>query len=85
MPLNKCCTCYRERYIDLNVHEKFQEVHGIGLRYTWVKTALQTAGLVKRQKSLVPRKRRPHRALPGQCCRSMAAFITGSATIGVMR
>jgi len=42
-------TLYRERYFDCNVlhfHEKLQGEHGIGLSYTWVKTALQTAGLV---------------------------------------
>jgi hypothetical protein len=41
---------YREEYFDLNVqhfHEKLREVHGIRLSYTWVKTALQTARLVK--------------------------------------
>jgi transposase len=42
---------YREKYADLNVrhfHEKLQEVHGIQLGYTWVKLALQGAGLVKK-------------------------------------
>jgi transposase len=40
---------YRERYFDLNVrhfHEKLGEQHGISLSYTWVKMALQGAGLV---------------------------------------
>jgi transposase len=44
---------YREQYFDFNVqhfHEKLREVHGIGLSYSWVKTALQTAGLLKRHK-----------------------------------
>src|ERR1700732_560954 len=39
---------YRERYFDLNVrhfHEKLQAEHGIELSYTWVKQALQGAGL----------------------------------------
>src|SRR6266545_7324147 len=39
---------YRDRYFDLNVrhfHEKLGEEHGIGLSYTWVKLALQGAGL----------------------------------------
>ena len=42
---------YRERYFDLNVrhfHEKLREEHQIQLSYTWVKTALQGAGLVAR-------------------------------------
>ena len=41
---------YRQKYFDFNVqhfHAKFRELHGIELSYTWVNTALQTAGLVK--------------------------------------
>ena len=41
---------YRDQYFDLNVqhfHEKLGEEHGIRLSYTWVKRALQSAGLVK--------------------------------------
>jgi transposase len=43
---------FRERYADFNVkhfHEKLTEVHGITLSYTWVKTALQEAGLTRRR------------------------------------
>ena len=62
-------TLYRERYFDCNVlhfHEKLQAVHGIGLSYTWVKTALQTAGLVaKEARRGTHRKARPRRPLPG--------------------
>ncbi len=54
---------YQERYSDLNVrhfHEKLKEEHGIGLGYTWVKLALQGAGLVKKgRKRGVHRQRRP--------------------------
>jgi transposase len=68
---------YREKYFDFNVqhfHEKLREVHGIQLSYTWVKAALQTAGLVKRRKKPGShRKRRPGRALPG-----MMLHIDGS-------
>jgi transposase len=68
---------YREKYFDFNVqhfHEKLREVHGIELSYSWVKTALQTAGLVKRRKQPGShRKRRPRRALPG-----MMLHIDGS-------
>src|SRR5215467_12504354 len=42
---------YREKYFDFNVrhfHEKLVEEHGIELSYTWVKLALQGAGLVKK-------------------------------------
>jgi transposase len=60
---------YQEKYADLNVrhfHEKLGEEHGIKLSYTWVKLALQGAGLVKKgRKRGVHRKRRPRRPLPG--------------------
>ena len=53
---------YRDKYFDPNVrhfHEKLGEEHQIGLSYTWVKQALQVAGLVKRKaKRGVHRKRR---------------------------
>ncbi len=68
---------YRDKYFDLNVrhfHEKLGEEHQIGLSYTWVKQALQTAGLVKRKaKRGVHRKRRERRPLPG-----MMLHIDGS-------
>ncbi len=60
---------YQEKYADLNVrhfHEKLREEHGIELSYTWVKLALQGAGLVKKgRKRGVHRKRRARRPLPG--------------------
>src|SRR3990172_12937002 len=62
-------TLYRERYFDCNVlhfHEKLQAVHGILPSYTWVKTALQTAGLVAKEARRGPHRRaRPRRPLPG--------------------
>src|SRR5450631_2704008 len=68
---------YRDRYFDLNVrhfHEKLGEDHQIGLSYTWVKKALQAAGLVKRKaKRGVHRRRRERRPLPG-----MMLHIDGS-------
>src|ERR1019366_773015 len=68
---------YRDKYFDLNVrhfHEKLGEDHQIGLSYTWVKEALQGAGLVKRKaKRGVHRKRRERRPLPG-----MMLHIDGS-------
>jgi transposase len=68
---------YRERYFDLNVqhfHEKLQAEHGIQLSYTWVKAALQGAGLVARgRKRGVHRRRRERRPLPG-----MLLHIDGS-------
>src|SRR3984957_20205648 len=60
---------YQEKYANLNVrhfHEKLQEGHGIELSYSWVKLALQGAGLVKKgRKRGIHRKRRPRRPLPG--------------------
>ena len=68
---------YRDRYYDLNVrhfHEKLREEHQIQLSYTWVKLALQGAGLIARgRKRGVHRKRRPRRPLPG-----MLLHIDGS-------
>ncbi len=68
---------YRERYFDLNVahfHEKLMREHRIDLSYTWVKQALQGAGLVAREpKRGVHRKRRERRPLPG-----MMLHIDGS-------
>ncbi|HYL11518.1 MAG TPA: ISNCY family transposase, partial [Terriglobales bacterium] len=60
---------YREKYFDFNVrhfHEKLREQHGIRLSYTWVKLALQGAGLVKKAgRRGVHRRRRPRRPLSG--------------------
>ena len=60
---------YQEKYADFNVrhfHEKLVEEHGIRLSYTWVKLALQGAGLVATgRKRGVHRKRRKRRPLPG--------------------
>ena len=66
--LEQVLRLYREMYFDFNVRhfrEKLQEVHGIRYSYTWVKRALQEAGLVeKRKKPGSHRKRRPRRPLP---------------------
>ena len=60
---------YQEQYEDFNVqhfHEKLRGEHHIRLSYTWVKRALQMAGLVKKsRKRGVHRRRRPRRPLPG--------------------
>ena len=59
---------YRERYFDLKVRhfqEKLVERHGIGLSYSWVKRALQGAGLVQKAgRRGVHRKRRPRDPAP---------------------
>ena len=75
--LEKVLQLYREQYFDFNVrhfHEKLVKQHELKLSYTWVKTALQTAGLVKRaRKRGKHRKRRERRPLPG-----MMLHIDGS-------
>src|SRR5579864_3334275 len=75
--VEKVLALYRERYFDLNVrhfHEKLGEEHAITLSYTWVKSVLQGAGLVARQRQRgAHRKRRPRRPLPG-----MLLHIDGS-------
>src|SRR5919199_1431105 len=51
--LQQVLQLYREQYFDFNVrhfHEKLVEEHKIKLSYTWVKKALQEAGLVAKQK-----------------------------------
>src|SRR5262244_2677791 len=75
--VEKVLGLYREKYFDLNVrhfHEKLREKHQIELSYSWVKAALQGAGLVARaRKRGVHRKRRLRRPLPG-----MLLHIDGS-------
>src|ERR1700719_603244 len=60
---------YQEQYSDFNVqhfHEKLREKHQIRLSYTWVKRALQMAGLVKKsRKRGIHWRRRERRPLPG--------------------
>jgi transposase len=67
--VEKVLHLYRKKYFDFNVqhfHEKLVEEHGIELSYTWVKAALQGAGLVDQQRRRGKhRRRRPRRALPG--------------------
>src|SRR4051812_8611617 len=68
---------YRDTYFDLSVrhfHEKLRDEHAIKLSYSWVKQALQGAGLVARRKKRGPhRRRRPRRPFPG-----MLLHIDGS-------
>ncbi len=75
--VEKIFALYREKYFDLNVqhfHEKLAAEHGIELSYSWVKQALQGAGLVGRERKRgVHRKRRARRPLPG-----MLLHIDGS-------
>jgi transposase len=60
---------YREKYAGFSVqhfHEKLVGEHKIELSYTWVKKALQAAGLVEKEaKRGVHRKKRERRPIPG--------------------
>lgn len=75
--VEKVLELYQEKYFDLSVlhfHEKLREEHDIQLSYSWVKQALQGAGLVARRKKRCPhRRRRPRREMPG-----MMLHIDGS-------
>jgi len=68
---------YQEQYFDLNVrhfHEKLKEENDVQLSYSWVKQALQCAGLVPRRKKRgTHRRRRPRRPMAG-----MLLHIDGS-------
>jgi transposase len=63
--VEKVLRLYREKYFDLNVKHFVEKLHreeGISLSYTWVKTALQNAGLVQRYTKRGPhRRKRPRR------------------------
>jgi transposase len=75
--VEKVLGLYQERYFDLSVlhfHEKLEEEHSIRLSYSWVKQALQGAGLVaRRRRRGSHRRRRPRRSMPG-----MLLHIDGS-------
>ncbi len=80
---------YQEKYFDFNVrhfHEKLGEEHGIDLSYTWVKEALQGAGLVNKARQRGVHRRRRQRGVrcPGCCCISTAARTAGFRTSGGM-
>ncbi len=69
---------YRTRYWDFTAkhfHEHLVRDHGFRLGYTWTKTQLHKAGLVKKAKRRgAHRKKRPRRPLPG-----MLLFQDGSS------
>jgi len=73
---------YRDTYFDLSVrhfHEKLREEHSIELSYTWVKQALQGAGLVARARSAGRIGGADHAGpCPACCCISMPASTGGS-------
>ena len=75
--VERVLSLYREQYFDFNVrhfHEKLQAEHNLRLSYSWVKQALQGAGLVARRTKRGPhRRRRPRRPMSG-----MLLHIDGS-------
>jgi hypothetical protein len=75
--VEKVLELYRETYWGCNVrhfHEKLAEQQDIRVSYTWLKLALQGAGLIaKGRKRGQHRQRRPRRPLPG-----MLLHIDGS-------
>lgn len=73
----KVLELYQSTYFDLSVrhfHEKLGSEHGLAVSYSWVKQALQGAGLVARRKKRGPhRRRRERRPMAG-----MLLHIDGS-------
>ena len=72
---------YRERYRGFNVrhfHEMVRREHGVTLSYSFVKQALQGAGLVKKQR---PRGRHRRRREPRACVGRVAAHRRQSARL----
>jgi len=67
--IQQVLTLYRERYRGWNVAHFTEQVrthHGVHLSYSWIKAALQGAGLVaKCRQRGGHRQRRPRRPLPG--------------------
>src|SRR3954452_8977834 len=60
----KVLELYQTTYFDLSVkhfHEKLKAEHNIALSYSWVKQALQGAGLVKKRKKRGSHRRRRER------------------------
>ena len=89
--LERVLRLYRERYFDFNVrhfHEVLHAEHAIALSYSWVKTALQTAGLVPRARRRGPhRKRRERRPLPGMLLHldaSRHAWVPGALPLDLV-
>jgi transposase len=65
--LQRVLRLYRERYLGFNVrhfHQIAVREHGVTMSYTWVKTALQGAGLVPTRR---PRGRHRRRREPRPC------------------
>ena len=81
---SRCWGFYREKYFDLNVppfsREARRRARKVTLSYTWVKLALQGAGLVAkaRKRGIAPQAARTAPAAGACCCTSTAAATSGS-------
>ena len=89
--LERVLRLYRERYFDFNVrhfHEVLHAEHAVTLSYSWVKQALQTAGLVPRARRRGRhRKRRERRPLPGMLVHldaSRHAWVPGAPPLDLV-
>src|SRR4051812_1969101 len=72
---------FREKYFDFSVlhfHEKLRKEHGIELSYSWVKQALQGAGLVARRNKRVS----IHAAGRDGHCRECCCILTAASMGG---
>jgi hypothetical protein len=68
----------------LHFHERLNSAHGIALSYSWVKNALQAAGLVAQEKRRgVHRKARPRRPLAGMLLHTDASTHAWIPELGV--
>jgi transposase len=75
--VQKVLRLYREQYPGFNVAhfcDQLHERHGVDLSYQWVKTALQTAGLVAPR----AKKGRHHQRRPRRPMRGMMLYVDGS-------
>ncbi|MBN2497326.1 MAG: ISNCY family transposase [Deltaproteobacteria bacterium] len=76
--VEKVLRLYRDRYDGFNVrhyHQKLREKHGVTLSYTFVKKALQEAGLVQRTR----KRGRHHRRREPKPCFGEMLHIDGSS------
>ncbi len=78
---------YQEKYFDFSVlhfHEKLRKEHGFSVSYSWVRQALQGAGLVKKRSRRGTHRRRNHEdRCQGCCCTLMGASISGCRMGGI--
>jgi len=80
--VEKVLRLYQEKYFDFNVrhfHEKLVEEQGIKVSYTWVKRALQGAGLVKKGRKRGCIGSDDHGGRCRACCCTWTAAVTAGS------